>query len=250
MDGTKKNDMRQTTPKLFETGTEMCPVSLFNDYIERRPATAISPESPMYLTPIPDQRLRKDQADQVWYYRSPMGVNSLGKLVKRMCSLKGITGQKTNHSIRKTCVRSLADAGIPAHKIIKITGHKNVQSLQHYDRELSNDEHLKLSHILTSSTKRTSTITSSTHDKPSSSSTVNASHGNRQILSQTSFNSRQTVSSVTTTTAAMSSATTTTCPDGPMLGANRENMSFTGHFDRLFFKSSFKDCNFTFNMNK
>ena len=206
----------------------------------------------MYLTPIPDQRLRKDQADQVWYYRSPMGVNSLGKLVKRMCSLKGITGQKTNHSIRKTCVRSLADAGIPAHKIIKITGHKNVQSLQHYDRELSNDEHLKLSHILTSSTKRTSTITSSTHDKPSSSSTVNASHGNRQILSQTSFNSRQTVSSVTTTTAAtaMSSApTTTTCPDGPMLGANRENMSFTGHFDGLFFKSSFKDCNFTFNMN-
>ena len=81
MDGTKKNDMRQTTPKLFETGTEMCPVSLFNDYIESRPASAILPESPMYLTPIPEERIGNDI---LWYYRSPMGVNTLSKLVKKI----------------------------------------------------------------------------------------------------------------------------------------------------------------------
>ena len=81
MDGTKKNDMRETRPKLFVTGTEMCPVLLFQEFIDRRPASSIHPDSPMYLTPIPEQRI----GDEVWYYRSPMGVNSLSKLVKKMC---------------------------------------------------------------------------------------------------------------------------------------------------------------------
>ena len=183
MDGTRRDDMRDTTPKIFETGTDMCPVNLFEKYVERRLTSAILPESQVYLTPIPEARIRNGN-DLLWYYRLPMGVNTLSKLVKKMCALKGITGNKTNHSIRKTCVRSLSDAGIPAHRIIKITGHKNAQSLQHYDRELSNDEHLKLCHILTS-TKRTSTstITSSMLNKESSTSAANTmSHKeNRQI---------------------------------------------------------------------
>ena len=63
-----------------------------------------------HLTPIPEQRI----GDEVWYYRSPMGVNSLSKLVKKMCMSKGITGNKTNHSIRKTYVRSLSHDCNPA----------------------------------------------------------------------------------------------------------------------------------------
>ena len=156
MDGTKRHDMRDTTPKIFETGTEKCPVKMFEKFVERRPIAAISPDYPMYITPIPTERLRPHE--KVWYYKCPMGRNTLGDLVKKMCLRTGIEGKKTNHSIRKTCVRALSDAGVPAHKIIKITGHKNVSSLSSYDRELSDEEHIKLSDILTN--KATTTASS------------------------------------------------------------------------------------------
>ena len=56
--------------------------------------------------------------------------------------------KKTNHSLRKSTVAELSSAGIPPHKIIKITGHRNVQSLQHYDKDLNLKEHQYISEIL------------------------------------------------------------------------------------------------------
>ena len=56
------------------------------------------------------------------------------------------TGKKiTNHSSRKTCVQKLKKAGVPRDKIIDVTGHRNILSLNSYEgddenqaRELSN----------------------------------------------------------------------------------------------------------------
>ena len=56
------------------------------------------------------------------------------------------TGKKiTNHSSRKTCVQKLKNAGVPRDKIIDVTGHRNILSLNSYEgddenqaRELSN----------------------------------------------------------------------------------------------------------------
>ena len=197
MDGTKKDDYRQTTPKIFATKTINCPVELFGKFIERRPACTLLPDSPMYLTPIPQSRIGKETS--VWYYRSPMGINTLGNLVKEMCNKRGIQGHITNHSIRKTCVKSLSDAGIQAHKIIKITGHKNVQSLQHYDRELSTEEHQKLSKILTSRTSTcSSTETNATAPPPhppTSAVPITTSSSATIIQSQTTTTSNSNMSS-------------------------------------------------------
>ena len=145
MDGSKVNDHRQTRPKIFETdGSEMDPVKIFIEFTSRRPASAKSEESPMYLQPIQESKIK----DEIWYHATPMGKNTLGNLVKKYCTEAGVSGRKTNHSLRKSCVRELSDAGVPPHKIIKITGHKSTSSLQHYDRELTNDEHLTMSNIL------------------------------------------------------------------------------------------------------
>ena len=63
----------------------------------------------------------------------------------------GISGRKTNHSVRKTCVKRLSSAGVAPHKIAKLTGHQNAASLQHYDHGLDLSEQKQMSHILSDS---------------------------------------------------------------------------------------------------
>ena len=77
-----------------------------------------------------------------------MGHNKLGNLVKEACARAGIAGKKTNHSIRKSTAADLTAAGLPPHKVIRITGHKNISSIKDYDTELSYNEHREISNIL------------------------------------------------------------------------------------------------------
>ena len=48
--------------------------------------------------------------------------------------------RKTNHSARKTAVKNLGKAGVPAHKTIKMMGHKRLLSIASYDNGLSDEE--------------------------------------------------------------------------------------------------------------
>jgi len=93
MDGSKKNHHRQTTPNIFATdGSDSDPVTMFKIFVNKRPTQANSPNHPFYLTPIPQKRI-KNKEDK-WYYQAPMGVNTLGDLVKKACQSAGITGKK------------------------------------------------------------------------------------------------------------------------------------------------------------
>ena len=77
-----------------------------------------------------------------------MGLNTLGNLIKEAALKTGLGKRVTNHSMRKTTVTTLSRAGVPPQKIMKITGHKNIQSITHYDAELSSNEHKNMSLIL------------------------------------------------------------------------------------------------------
>ena len=80
-----------------------------------------------------------------------MGINKLGSLLKCSCARANISGKITYHSIRKSTVSTLSEngvVGLPPHKIIKVTGHKIVASVAHYDKEISLNEHKKISDIL------------------------------------------------------------------------------------------------------
>ena len=151
MDGTKRNDHRDVTPKIFSAEV----VGILKEFQMRRPNSMKNDDSPFYLTPIPQARLADGQT--VWYYAVPMGANTLGSLLKKTCDSAGISGKKTNHSLRKSTVRELISAGVPAHKVIKITGHKQASSLQHYDKGMSIVEHQKISSILCDKNKTKST---------------------------------------------------------------------------------------------
>ena len=59
MDGSGKDDYRSTVPRLFAVDgpAEKCPVALFKEFCRRRPEGMTQPDSPMYLTVIPEKRL-------------------------------------------------------------------------------------------------------------------------------------------------------------------------------------------------
>ena len=94
----------------------------------------------------------------MWYKNEAMGVHSLGNIMKKMAEKGKLTGRKTNHSGRKTTVKRLRDANIEAIDIMKITGHKNIASINSYS-ELPGERHKKISKVLTS--KKQITVESS-----------------------------------------------------------------------------------------
>ena len=78
----------------------------------------------------------------------------IGELMKNMAAKTGLiaaTGKKiTNHSGRKTCVQKLRSAGVPRDEIIHVTEHRNVNSLNSYERDYENYTK-KLSNIISGS---------------------------------------------------------------------------------------------------
>ena len=56
----------------------------------------------------------------------------------------------TNHSVRKTVVSKLKKANVERSGIAKVTGHKNIQSLNDYD-EANEDEQRQLSYAISGS---------------------------------------------------------------------------------------------------
>ena len=60
-----------------------------------------------------------------------VGHNPLGTTVKRLCSAAGITGRKTNHSLRAT---KLFQKGIDEQLIMNVTGHRSIDGVRAYKR--------------------------------------------------------------------------------------------------------------------
>ena len=58
----------------------------------------------------------------------------MGETVKRLCKDPGIEGQFTNHSLRATTATRRLQKGFPDKLVMERTGHRDVKSLQKYQR--------------------------------------------------------------------------------------------------------------------
>ena len=70
----------------------------------------------------------------VWFTANAVGKNTLGNTVKKLCSMAGIEGHYTNHSLRATTATRGLVNGIPEKIVMERTGHRDVRSLQKYRR--------------------------------------------------------------------------------------------------------------------
>ena len=61
-----------------------------------------------------------------------MGNGKLGSMVKTMCAKDGITGNKTNHSLKATGATRMFAGNVPEKIIQERTGHRSVEALHTY----------------------------------------------------------------------------------------------------------------------
>ncbi len=74
----------------------------------------------LYLHPI------ENYTPMSWYYKCPVGVNTLQDVVKKLCQKAGLEGHYTNHLLRSTCVTRIHQAGVDEQLIAEVTGHRSL----------------------------------------------------------------------------------------------------------------------------
>jgi len=89
-------------------------------------------ESPLFL----QVRYNVDfKSENIWYYDKPLGKNSIGDFMKNARqSLPIKQGKISNHSARKTTITNLLSANINPLHVQQISGHKRLESLNHYNQ--------------------------------------------------------------------------------------------------------------------
>ena len=86
--------------------------------------------------------------DDVWFEARPIGVNKLDDMMKTISKMAGLSKSYTNHSVRATAITLWSNAGIPNRHIMAISGHRNEQSLAHYNNQPSTDQLFNCSDVI------------------------------------------------------------------------------------------------------
>ena len=124
----KASGHRAFYPTAQATDNERCPVKYYKLFRSHRPIEMNQPEAPFYLA-VKHQR---KATDAVWYKKSPLGKNEIGKLLTKAAQNAGLQGRVTNHSVRKTCISRLLDSDVPENYVAQLSGHRNLKSLDSY----------------------------------------------------------------------------------------------------------------------
>ena len=100
--------------------------------------------------------------DNIWYEARPVGVNSLDFMMKNISEAASLSKPYTNHSIGATAITLWFNAGIPNRHITAISGHRNEQSLAHYNTHPSTSQLRSCIEVLSNSLVNGATKSSST----------------------------------------------------------------------------------------
>ena len=120
--------------------------------------------------------------EDVWFEQRPLGVNTLANMMKKISEAAGLSKIYTNHSIRAMAITLLSNAGVPNRHIMSISGHRNEQSLAHYNCRPSVSQLKNYSDVLSRalSAPSTSCVTAASEVQ----STVEVKSGLRQKANQ------------------------------------------------------------------
>ena len=67
-----------------------------------------------------------------WYTCQKMGENPVGNLMKKISEEARLSHLYTNHCLRASSAAILAISGLQGQEIMKVTDHKNAESVKHY----------------------------------------------------------------------------------------------------------------------
>ena len=149
--------VRAFHPTAQGTGTERCPVKIYKEFACHRPLKKNKPYPPFYLA-VKHQR---KPGDDVWYMRSPLGKNEIGKFLSTAAKNATLHGRVTNRSVRKTCISRLLDANVSNSFVAQLSGHRNLKSLDAY-QSASYEHQRRMSLALSRSSSDQATISART----------------------------------------------------------------------------------------
>ena len=125
---------RNISPKIidvYENDNERNIVKIYKKYVSVRPQGNNCHN--FYLQPLSEPK------GNIWYKDQPMGENALGEVIKKLFANANIEGHFTNHSLRRSKVTRLFQAGHEKENIKNQTGHKSDDGIMAY-REFSDNE--------------------------------------------------------------------------------------------------------------
>ena len=103
-------ESRADNGRMYETRDKNCPVVSFNKYVAQLNHECDSCSGP-------------------WYKRCPVGKNSLGTTMSRLCREAGLSKIYTNHCVGATCISILENEVFENRDICQVSGHSNERVL-------------------------------------------------------------------------------------------------------------------------
>ncbi|CAB4010182.1 Transposable element P transposase, partial [Paramuricea clavata] len=138
--GIKDSESFQHIGRMYQTNEENDGYSALKLYISKlNPACEA-------LFQYPKRNWKPD--DKTWYENRPLGINKLGDMMKDISTAAGLSKIYTNHCVRATSITLWSNAGLTNRHIMSISGHRNEQSLQHYNRRPSTSQLKRCSEVL------------------------------------------------------------------------------------------------------
>ena len=104
--------------RIYETKTTTCPVTSFLKY-----TSLLNPDLDCLW-----QRPNESTKSTKWYCNVPVGQKILGGMMPRLSEKYKLSQRYTNHSIRVTSLQVLEDANVEGRHIIRVSGHKSLES--------------------------------------------------------------------------------------------------------------------------
>ena len=135
--GKKAKESYMAQGRIYEViGDEFCPVRAFELYL-----SLLNPELDcLWQKPNPNyQKLGN------WYCRAPVGHNTLGCMMAKICEIANLSNRYTNHCTRVTTSVMLNEEGFNENYIIKVTGHSSTNSLKSYNHQATTSKKRKMS---------------------------------------------------------------------------------------------------------
>ena len=120
-------------------------------YLKKLPPEAHEKDI-FYCRPL--ENVKSESESGPWYTSVPVGKHTLGSKIKLICEKAGISGHKTNHSLRATAATEMYQGEVPEKLIQERTGHRSLKALRVYERS-TEQQYQAVSSLLSSSNETT-----------------------------------------------------------------------------------------------
>lgn len=139
--GLKHRKVEPKTVTHFEnkSNPSRCFIRHYKLYISKCPDNTAN--GSFFLRPL--VRPKENQ----WFSCQAIGHNNLGSTVKRLCENAGISGNKTNHSLRASAATRLFHGKVSEQMIMKVTGHRSTDGVRSY-KKVVRDQFRDISSVL------------------------------------------------------------------------------------------------------